>query len=79
MTVGILEEDRRRHGQDQLLSVLCDVGCRHEWQPKQSEQLLESEQRISIHEVLILREQLRQTHDAVTTHPMDGGLMTIYS
>lgn len=40
LCIGVLEEDWWRHGQDKLLLVLCDAGCRHKWKPKQSEQLL---------------------------------------
>jgi hypothetical protein len=38
--IGILAEDWRGHGQDQLLLVLRDARCRHQWQSQQSQQLL---------------------------------------
>jgi len=31
--IGILEEDRRRHRQRELLPVLCSFRCRNKWQP----------------------------------------------
>lgn len=38
--LGILAEDWRRHGQDQLLLVLRHARRRHQWQSQQSQQLL---------------------------------------